>query len=235
MPALRALLAAVAFLTRVPVPVRLGREDVARGAPFFPLVGAGIGAAAAGIALLAHPRLSPVLAAALAAAATMLLTGALHLDGLADTFDALGGSGRERALEIMRDSRIGSFGATALVLALVIRIGALAQLVGGGPVLRASIAAGALSRGTAAALAALLPYARSEGAVLAGRQAVFAVPVALAVAAVAEPSAIAVAVVPAVLLALLFRRAFGGVTGDTLGAASELTELAVLVSAAALA
>ena len=85
--------------------------DVARGVVFFPLVGAGVGAVAGATAIVLHERLSSFLAAGLAVAVALALTGALHIDALADTADALGASSRERALEIMRDSRIGSFGA----------------------------------------------------------------------------------------------------------------------------
>src|SRR5436305_6052426 len=124
MPAVRALLAAVSFLTRVPVGrfVALTETDVARGAVAFPVVGAAVGAAGAGVALLLAPPLSPVLAGGLGVAVMTGLTGAFHLDGLADTFDATGGATRDRSLEIMRDSRIGTFGATAVALALLIRV-----------------------------------------------------------------------------------------------------------------
>src|SRR5436190_12236013 len=153
MPA-ASLRAAVGFLTRVPVG-RVEAADVARGAVAFPLVGAGIGAVAAGVALLVHPPLSPAVAAALAVAATIVLTGALHLDALADTADAVGASTRERALEIMRDSRIGSYGAAAVGLDLLLRVTVVAQLLGGS-LLGPLIAAGALSRGASVALAAVL-------------------------------------------------------------------------------
>src|ERR671930_71045 len=151
MPA-ASLRAAVGFLTRVPVG-RVEGADVARAA------------AAAGVALLVHPPLSPAVAAALAVAVGTVLTGALHLDALADTADAVGSSTRERALEIMRDSRIGSFGAAALRLDLLLRVTVLAQLLGGS-LLGPLIAAGALSRGASVALAAALPYAREGDGVL---------------------------------------------------------------------
>src|SRR3954471_24395642 len=105
MRAVRAAVAAVAFLTRLPVGrlVDVDADDVGRGAPLFPLVGGLLGAATGGVAVGLHGPLPPLAAAAIAVAVGTLLTGALHLDALADTADALGGSSREQALEIMRD------------------------------------------------------------------------------------------------------------------------------------
>src|SRR6478736_1463935 len=98
---MRAASAALAFLTRIPIGrwVALGPDDIGRGVVFFPLVGAGVG------------PLPALAAGGLGVAVALVLTGALHLDGLADTADAFGAADRERALEIMRDSRTGSFGA----------------------------------------------------------------------------------------------------------------------------
>ena len=99
--ALRAGAGAVSFLTRIPVGSRvdLGPEDVARGAVLFPLVGAGIGALVGVVVVGLDARLSTLLAAAVAVAAEALLTGAIHLDALADSADGLGAGSRERALE----------------------------------------------------------------------------------------------------------------------------------------
>ena len=241
MRAVRTAVAAVTFLTRVPLGrlVSVGPADVARGAPLFPVVGAAVGATGAGTALLLHPTLSPYLAAALATALTVALTGAFHLDGLADTLDGTGGMTRERSLEIMRDSRIGSFGAAGLALALLIRVAAIAQLVASGGVLGGLIAAGAVSRGAAVALAATVPYARADGGVLTGRAGLWGAPVgaALAIAALRLDGLVVIGVtaVVTVCLRLVFRRWLGGVTGDTLGAASEVTELVALIVTASLA
>jgi adenosylcobinamide-GDP ribazoletransferase len=241
MPAARALLAAVAFLTRAPVGrlVALTPKDVARGAPLFPLVGAGVGAAGAGVALLLAPPLSPYLAAAIAVAFTVALTGAFHLDGLADTLDATGAATRERSLEIMRDSRIGTYGAAGVALALVIRIAAVAQLLGGG-VLGAWIAAGAVARAASVTLAAAQPYAREAGGtggVLTGAHGAWGAPVgsAIALAALRLDGLLVAGAAGLVtlLLGIVFRRWLGGVTGDTLGATSEAAELVALVVAAA--
>jgi adenosylcobinamide-GDP ribazoletransferase len=112
MPAaeLRGLAAAIAFLTRVPVGRRIQLEaaDVARGGAVFPLVGAGIGAAVGGVVQALSGPLTAPLAAVLGLAVGAVLTGALHLDALADSADALGAATRERALEIMRDHAIGA-------------------------------------------------------------------------------------------------------------------------------
>src|SRR5436853_843315 len=116
--AARGAAAAVAFLTRLPVGrlIALDGRDVSRGAALFPLVGAGIGAAVGGTAAGLVHVLPPLAAAGMALGVGALLTGALHLDGLADTADGLGAYSRERALEIMRDHQIGTFGAVALAL-----------------------------------------------------------------------------------------------------------------------
>src|SRR5579885_985235 len=124
MRAARAPLAAVAFLTRVPVGrrVALTQDDVAHAAPVFPAVGAAVGAVVAGVALLLQPPLSPFLSSGIAVAAGVVVTGAFHLDGLADTLDATGAATRERSLEIMRDSRVGTFGAAAVAIDLLVRV-----------------------------------------------------------------------------------------------------------------
>jgi adenosylcobinamide-GDP ribazoletransferase len=243
---LRALAAAVTFLTRIPLGrlVVLDGADVARAGPAFPLVGGCIGAAVGAIATLLARPLSPLLAVALALGAGVLLTGALHLDALADTADALGARTRERALEIMRDHAIGAFGAAAIGLDLLLRAGAISALIADGHVLRFAIAAGALSRLTPVLLAAALPYARAGGGAgdsltRGGRlRAGFATIVALAIAIAASgvDGAIAAACVAAsaLVLALAFRRWLGGITGDALGASVELSELLVLVVAVAL-
>lgn len=242
MQVVRAIRGALGLLTRLPV----GRDpvepaDVARGAVLFPAIGAGIGAAAGGLAILAHPRLPALVAGALAVAAELALTGALHLDGLADTFDALGASTRERALAIMRDSRIGAFGAAALGLDLLIRAAAIAALLDRGGAVVTLVAVGALSRASVLPLAAMLPYARPEGGLseLIGRASaavgvVAAVGIAVGVRGLDGAWMALGAGVATVVLGLAFRRRFGGVTGDTLGAGVELTGLVALLIAVAL-
>lgn len=242
----RALLAALTFLTRVPIGRRvvLDGDDVARAGLAFPLIGAGIGAVVGGIAAtLAHP-LTPLLAVALALATGTVLTGALHLDALADTADALGARSREHALEIMRDHTVGAYGAVAIAFDLLIKAVALGVLVDREHVVRFAVAAGALSRLAPVLLAAVLPYARPGGgagasltrggrcrATVAG---VVAITIAVAAAGLQGAIVAACALACATLLGLALRRWLGGVTGDTLGAAVELTEATVLVVAVAL-
>src|SRR6266508_3769360 len=229
MPAasVRAAAAAVTFLTRLPLgrPLALDGADVARGAVLFPLVGAGIGAATGATAAILHPRLSPLLAASIAVAVSLVLTGALHVDALADTADAVGASSRERALEIMRDPRVGSFGAASVAIDLIVKVAAIAQLVDRG---------GAISP-----LAAIMSYPRERGGTgsvltgnvgLAGALGAPIVACAIAVAVAGVTGAVLVGVVAAstILLGLAFRSWLGGATGDSLGTVTELGETAAL-------
>jgi adenosylcobinamide-GDP ribazoletransferase len=163
---LRLVFVALQFLTRVPVPRWVGFEprwlnDCVR---WFPLVGLGVGAVA-GLVLWAASQLwPPLVAAALSLTATLVLTGAFHEDGLADTFDALGGAvPRERALQIMKDSRIGSYGAAALVLVLLLRVLLPATLLAQGRspawAVLALLLAHLFGRCAAVGVMATLPYA----------------------------------------------------------------------------
>jgi adenosylcobinamide-GDP ribazoletransferase len=235
----RAFRAALGLLTRLPVGRGpLGPDDVARGAPLFPVVGAGIGAAAGGLAILVHPQLPALVAAVLAVALELALTGALHLDGLADTFDALGAFTRERALEIMSDSRLGTFGTAALTGDLLLRTALIAALLERGGVVVSLVAAGALSRAAMLPLATALRYLRPEPGVseLIGPWPA-AVGVAVGVAIAVGFNGVdglwttAAAAVTAAALGLGFRRRFGGITGDMLGATAELTGIAALLVA----
>jgi adenosylcobinamide-GDP ribazoletransferase len=242
MPGVRAAAAAVAFLTRVPVGrvVELDAADVARGAALFPLVGLGIGAVVGALAdALAAPLTAP-LAAVLAVAAGAALTGALHLDGLADAADALGAPSRERALEIMRDHRIGAYGALSLVFDVAVKIAAVAVLASRGDALRFCACAACVARVAPVVLGVALPYARANGkagfVAAAGRLAT-ALAVATAAAASVLLHAWPLVLVPVAAVALLtpaLLRWLGGVTGDVLGASAELTEAAALVLAVTL-
>jgi adenosylcobinamide-GDP ribazoletransferase len=207
-------------------------------------VGAGIGAVAGGVAAGLTHVLPTLVAAGIALAVGAALTGALHLDGLADTADALTARSRERSLAIMRDHATGAYGTTALVLDLIVKAAALAALAAHHRAVAFAVVAGSLSRAAPVALGATLESVRSDGAGAAfagrisGARTVAALLVAAAVAVAAggihgaELLAIAAALV--LLLGLCFRRWLGGVTGDLLGAATELTETVVLVSAVAL-
>ena len=185
----------------------------------------------------------PALAAAgVGLLAGTLITGALHLDALADTGDALGARSRERALAIMRDHAIGAYGAAALSLDLILKTAALGGLAAHGRALWPAIAAGALSRGATVAVGRALPPARADGAGAAFRVSrtgtATAVVLALAVAAATGRlhglELFGLMAAGALLLALFFRRWLGGVTGDLLGATAELTETFALLAAAAL-
>ncbi len=237
-------LAAVGFLTRVPVHLRLDARDVARGVPFFPVVGAAVGFVAGGVAVLLYPHVPALAAAGVALGVELVLTGGMHADALADTADAAGAPTRERALAIMRDPRIGSFGAAALVVDLLVRAAAIAALLEADSALMALVAAGALSRAAALPLAAGLPYARAEsgpGSVLSGRTswaaatAGIAAGVALSLAAGVDGMVAAGAAgLVAACMAAVFLRWLGGVTGDSLGATTELAGTVALLVLAAL-
>jgi adenosylcobinamide-GDP ribazoletransferase len=237
--------AALMLLSRVPVPENLSSTRGARSAWAWPLVGALLAALswAAGAAALLF-GLPPVVAAGFAVGAGTVLTGALHEDGLADCADGFWGGGtRERRLEILRDSRIGSYGVIALVLALGMRWAALALLFEAGYAAAALIAAGMLSRAGMAALMWRLPFAREDGlAVRVGRPpgttAVLAGAVSLACAIFALGGAGIGAAVSALLattaVAALARAKLGGQTGDVLGAAQQAAETAVLLTCLAI-
>ena len=242
--ALRAPLAAVAFLTRVPVGGRIALDarDVARGAALFPLVGGAVGAVCGIVADVLAGPLPPVVAGVLAVGLAALLTGAMHLDAVADTADALGGWSRERSFEIMRDHAVGAFGAVALVLVCLVDAASLGALGSRGDAALVGLAAGAGGRAAILPLALLLPYARSgegQGRVLDGIGPVtVAVGLALAVAlalpaGTAGLAGLGAAAVVTTALGLYWRRWLGGITGDLLGATAKLAETAILVTALA--
>jgi adenosylcobinamide-GDP ribazoletransferase len=235
---LRGPRAALSFLTVLPVG---GPDDAAPrplGRAWFPAVGLLLGGAAGGALWAVTALTSPALGAAAALAVLAVLTGALHLDGLADAADGLlGGSTAERRLEIMRDSRVGSFGVVAVALVL---LADWAALFGMPPVraLAALLVAAAAGRLAAVALLVWLPYARPEGLGLAGRGGrplrdlvVGSVATALPLALDWRHGVLAVLLAAAVTLGLglLARARVGGATGDVYGAAVELGQLAALV------
>lgn len=237
---------AIAFLTRLPMPHPDGArgENFARAQRMFPLVGALIGAAVGLLCLLLRAVGVPDLAAAaLALGGGALLTGALHEDGLADVADGFGG-GRDVAakLEIMRDSRLGTYGALALVVCFVAKLAALAAIPDH-VVVQSLIAAHALGRGVLPWLASSLPNARKDGlAANAGRPdgtiAAVAAGVALLIAILALPLASALlaaitAGAAAAIMAWLAKRQIGGLTGDVLGAAEQVAETVILLLLAA--
>ncbi len=236
------LLAAFTFLTRLPLPgtAHVDSETLARSSVWFPVVGAVVGGFGALTLTIAGRLWPPLVAAVLSLLATVLLTGAFHEDALADAADGLGGGRtREGILEIMRDSRIGSYGAVALVLVLSARIGCLAAM----PAMdgaRALIAAHVLARWSSLPLIGALPYARTNGAgkpfvgtvtglrLLAGTL-LAALFVAPALGWRALPAGLAAAAVTA-MTGRYFRARLGGITGDCLGATNQLVELATYLT-----
>lgn len=241
---MRAVVAAFAFLTRLPVWSRPLRDvDLGRSVAFFPLVGLGLGLALTGLGAALGGSLAPLLAAALMAALLAALTGGLHLDGLADLGDALGGGRGDRArmLEIMRDSRIGAHGAAALVLLLIIKVAALADALHRRD-FRLVLAFPAFARWAVTFMIVLYPYARPEGLGrafngesrmlhVAGATALVAGIVGLLGWRLALPAAAALGA--AAVLASLVQRRLGGLTGDVYGAIIEVAEVAALVAGAA--
>ena len=243
-PAARDLGDALRFFTRLPVPAGAAAPlDFNRAAWAAPIAGAIIGLIGAGaLALASCLGLPRLVSAGLSTAALVATTGALHEDGLADAADGFGGGAtRERKLDIMRDSRIGAFGATALMLALILRVSALAAAVKGGFAFAAGalVVAAAVSRAGALAPLALLGPARQEGAgasagPLSMRAFVGACAVALAVAIAlgffsiglgrALCGAIGGAVGAAAMCGLAHRQ-IGGQTGDVAGAAQQWAEI----------
>jgi adenosylcobinamide-GDP ribazoletransferase len=244
---------ALQFLTRVPVPARTGFDPawLEASVRHFPLVGALVGAVGGAVLWTASIFWSPWVAALLALAATIALTGAFHEDGLADTFDALGGVvPREKALAIMKDSRIGTYGAVALGLGLALRVALMASLVTMAPVTAAAavLLSHVLGRLAPALVMARLPYGgeaehakakplamRISGAGVAVALGwALAAAVALGAAGVLHPvdhllQAGVATLVVAALMTRWLRRRLGGFTGDGLGATEQLTEIAVLL------
>lgn len=233
---------AFAFLTRIPLPIgSVTPWQLGAAVAYFPLVGAVLGGAQ-WLALTSLPaELEPALIGVALVALGAMLTGALHLDGLADVFDGLGGGRGDpsRMLEIMRDPRIGAHGATALVLVLLAKVYAIGSLAAHG------VAAGVFLAPVCARLSAALlirgfPYARAEGAGRSFRDhatwnhvAIAGVTVLVAIFAAGweffAAAVFGLALAGAIGLWVHWRA--GGLTGDAYGAAIELCEVGVLIAA----
>ncbi|RQH08431.1 adenosylcobinamide-GDP ribazoletransferase [Paraburkholderia dinghuensis] len=239
---LRYFFTALGYFTRVPVPRWVGfkPEWLNSAARYFPLVGALLGALAALVYLAALHVFPPGVAVLLSMAATLLATGAFHEDGLADCLDAFGGGyAREDVLRIMHDSRIGAFGAIGLVVALALKWQVLASL----PPMRAAmlmIAGHAASRACAISYLVSLDYVRAEGKAkpVAQRMSFAALLCAFAFGLPwlfwpAWPDWRAGIATLTVLVALryalgrYFVKRIGGYTGDCLGFAQQVFELAI--------
>ncbi len=231
------VLVAVQALTRAPVPAPYGPNMLRAAVRYFPLVGVGVGLLAAGVFAVARGGLPGVAAAGLSLAATLLLTGGLHEDGLADCADGLfGGRTRADALRIMRDSRVGAFG----VLALVVVVGLKLSAVGALDSAWALVAGHAAGRFWAVIPAAVLPYARDEGmAGGVGAPSLGDVGIAagfglLPLVLLGDRALVAALVSGAVAAGMVWwaRRRLAGYTGDVLGATQVLTEVSILLVAA---
>ena len=249
-----AFLLAVQFMTRVP----LGNaqlytaERFLRSRAHYPLVGLLIGGICAAVFWTASASFGPLLAIVLAMAAGIVVSGALHEDGLADVCDGLGGGkNREHALEIMKDSRLGTYGVLGLVLVLGTKILALAEIP---PALVpwALIAGHSASRAALLCIVCLEPYARAEGTARAAEGTMSAVAFAFAVTVAAAAvvglpfvlgwplwAFVAGAACAGALIGLAatwycLRKKLGGYTGDGLGAAQQTSEMGLYLAVAAL-
>ena len=240
----------VSLATRLPVAPRapLGDGDVARASWTLPVAGllVGLGGSAA-YWLATRLHLLPEPSAALALAVTVLLTGAMHEDGLADAADAFGGKTAEQRLQIMRDSRIGTFGVCALVMSFLLRWSALqeiAEVSDWHSVATALIVAHAASRAVLPAFMYLVPPARSDGlSAAAGQPSGQGVAAALGLGIVClllafGPKVAVIALLMLALAALLLARLavkrLGGQTGDVLGALQQIGEATLLLIASAM-
>lgn len=249
---------ALLLLTRLPIPGGSAVDgNVARAVWLFPLVGVLVGLGGGAVFFAANRLgLGISTAALLTIGMQVLLTGALHEDGLADTADGFGGGRtRERKLEIMRDSRIGTYGVVALLLVLSLRFSALQELASNllsisdeldetishtGAIIVSLVAAGALSRAAMAAAWYMLPAARTDGLAASSGSvprfsALLALGLGIATAFLLLPGtafmlAVASVAVMTALLVLLAYRQIGGHTGDVLGAIQQATEITVLLA-----
>jgi adenosylcobinamide-GDP ribazoletransferase len=245
---IRQLAVAIAFLTRLPMPSRLvfDAQDVGRSMRWFPLIGLMIGGFFVAALQLFNLVFPPLVTAFLIAAIDALLTGALHLDGLADTADGFGGGRtREDVLRIMRDHAIGTYGAVALVLVIAVKAATLAALIDCHRAVSWLALMPMLGRWSVVLLSATEPYARrsdQEGAPAGGAVSDF---VGRVEVVVASATALFIAFIlaswrglAAALLLLVAsglwgwycRLRIGGITGDTLGASVEISEVLVLLA-----
>jgi len=238
MARMRGLITAFRTLTILPLPGK-DAEKFSEALPYFPIVGAALGLLVWALAWSVGGWLQwPMGAGAAVVAFSAIMTGGLHLDGLADVFDSFGGRTRERKLDIMKDSRIGTFGVAALVICLLLKFAAVVRIAEGGRY-AVLVLPYLVSRTMQISFMVWLPYARAEGT--ARRFVEGAKPVHFLVAfllaaggcfAVAGPAgllALGGALVPAAALIPWMRRVYGGVTGDLVGMGSETIETLVLI------
>ncbi len=243
----RGFVGGVAFLTRLPVRTAVTEADIGASVAWFPVVGALIGAAS-GIVFWGAASVAPgVVAALLAVATSVALTGAFHEDGLADTADAFGAASTGRdPHSAMKDPRLGAFGVLALVVGVGLRAAALAALAPRAGAL-ALVAAHAAARGASATVVTHAPrvadgLGSSHARLATRRRGIVAATLGAVIASVALGSsfgpatplvALAGLAATSVVLARWARTRLGGVSGDVLGAIEQTGEVAVLLSAAA--
>lgn len=241
---LRRFFIALQFMTRFPVPrtEATSRDDLSKAAAFFPLVGVIVGLSAA-LAFVLLQRVLPLPASVLGAMiVASVLTNALHEDGLADVFDGLGGGwSKERALEIMRDSRIGVYGVLALIFLVLSKLLLLSAL-SPGQIWRWLIVGHVAGRWAPLALSVWLPPASNEGLgrLIAKRSGALEIVIGTVTLIIAllltlswQAALIAFGITAFVTLlsGLYFRLRLSGITGDCLGAAVQFTEVALYLTA----
>ncbi len=242
-------LLAVQFLTRLPVPRGIGfsPERLSAAPRYYPLVGMIVGVICAGFFFAATTIFPNIVAVILAVAVGVLVTGAFHEDGLADTFDGIGGGAtKERALSIMKDSRIGVYGTIALVLVLLIKIASLSSIQPHIAVI-GLIAAHGVSRYSSVLVIATSHYVRDDGTgkhtapgISSGGLIVATMTAVICVAGIAfwlSPVAALWCLIGLcighILMRLIVERKIGGYTGDTLGAVQQSSEMGIYLGLAA--
>ncbi len=235
-------LLALQFMTRLPLPRDIGftQERFASAVRYYPLVGFVVGVIAALAYWVGTSIFNPELGVLLSMAATLLVTGAFHEDGLADTFDSVGGRDQAHALAIMKDSRIGTYGTAALVMVLAIKAVALGSLPAVAVVLVLTTAH-TLSRLSSVLVIASSTYAREEGtgkptaegidagglivALLTGVAALLVIAIGFSV--LAAGCAVLGLAAGHIFIRFLFERRLGGYTGDTLGSVQQVSEIGI--------
>jgi adenosylcobinamide-GDP ribazoletransferase len=237
----------ISLCTRLPMAsaAPMAEGDVARACWTFPIAGLVVGLIGSLVYWLAiRVNVAPLPAAALSLAATMLLTGAIHEDGLADTTDGLGGKTRERKLDIMRDSRIGTFGACALLVSTMLRWSAIADIADPSFVATALIAAHVAARACLPVFMRFVPPARSDGLSRGAGQPPWASVVAAVVlgtigllfgfGVAGTALTLLLLLLAGLVIARITTTQFGGQTGDVLGALEQVAEAVILVVASAI-
>src|SRR5258708_34126883 len=240
---IRRFFVALQFLTRLPVPRALNsaETDIGKAAAFFPLIGVMVGGGAA-LVFIGLQRVLPLTPSVFCAIVfTALITNGFHEDGLADSFDGFGGGWtKDRVLEIMRDSRIGTYGTLALIFVILGKLTFLSLLTPG-QIWRWLIVAHTASRWTILPLCACLPYARAEGQgkLVAKQVGILEITIGtftlllllILIPWQAALAALLVTTLVTLLSGLFFRTRLQGITGDCLGAANQLTEVGLYLTA----